>query len=183
MGRLIVSAQMTIDGVMDQIDGWFDDTLESERFGVDQLRAADALLLGRETYVGLSSVWPTMSDPQGYADLVNSIPKFVASRTLQEPLEWNATLIKGDLIERVTELKQELPGNLLSYGCGQLANELARRGVVDEVRLWVNPVVWGDGVRPLHAGTLPIRMRLIGATTFSSGVVLQSYAPISESGR
>ncbi len=59
-----MSAQMTIDGVMDQIDGWFDETLESERFGVDQLRAADALLLGRETYEGLSSVWPTMPDPR-----------------------------------------------------------------------------------------------------------------------
>ena len=64
MGRLIVSAQMTIDGVMDQIEGWFDVTRESEQFGVDQLRAADALLLGRETYQGLSSVWPTMSDPR-----------------------------------------------------------------------------------------------------------------------
>jgi dihydrofolate reductase len=183
MGRLIVSAQMTIDGVMDQIDGWFDVTRESEKFGVDELRAADALLLGRETYEGLSAFWPTMSDPMGFADLVNSIPKFVASSTLQEPLEWNATLIKGDLIERVTELKQELRGNLLTYGCGQLANELARRGVVDEVRLWVHPVVWGDGVRPFHAGKLPIHMRLIGATTFSSGVVLQSYEPISESGQ
>jgi dihydrofolate reductase len=182
MGRLIVSAQMTIDGVMDQIEDWFDATRESELYGVDQLSAADALLLGRETYEGLSSFWPTASDPMGFADRVNSIPKFVASRTLHEPLEWNATLIKGDLIERVTELKQELRGNLLVYGCGQLANDLARRGVVDEARLWVHPVVWGDGVRPFHAGKLPIRMRLIGATTFSSGVVLQSYAPIGESG-
>ena len=68
-------------------------------------------------------------------------------------------MIKGDLIERVTELKHELGGNLLSYGCGQLASELARRGVVDEVRLWVHPIVWGDGVRPFHAGKLPISMR------------------------
>ena len=92
-------------------------------------------------------------------------------------------MLEGDLIERVTELKQELRGNLLTYGCGQLANELARRGVLDEVRLWVHPVVCGDGVRPFHAGKLPIRMRLIEATTFSSGVVLQSYEPISESAR
>jgi pimeloyl-ACP methyl ester carboxylesterase len=69
----------------------------------------------------------------------------------------------------VTALKAELPGHLLSYGCGALANDLARHGLVDEVRFWLHPVVWGDGVRPFHAGDLPVRLRLIAATTFSAG--------------
>ncbi len=72
-------------------------------------------------------------------------------------------------------LKAEHPRDLISYGCGELANHLARRGLVDEVRFWLHPVVWGDGVRPFHAGELPIRMRLIAATTFTEGVVRLSY--------
>lgn len=177
MGRLIVSAQMTIDPVMDQLEGWFDPDLESEQHGVEQLRAADAVVLGRETYEFLSSYWPKQEGM--YAALINPIPKFVASRTIQEPLTWNARLLGADPAEAVAALKAEHPGQLLSYGCGELANYLARRGLVDEVRFWLHPVVWGDGVRPFHAGQLPIRLRLIGATTFSAGVVRLSYQPLS----
>ncbi|WP_329254410.1 dihydrofolate reductase family protein [Actinoallomurus sp. NBC_01490] len=179
MGRLIVSAQMTADAVMDQNDQWFDAERESEQHGADQLRAADALLLGRETYEFFSSVWPTMTgDPGGFADQINGLPKYVASRTLQGPLTWNARLLEGDVPERVAELKRELPGNLLSYGFGELAHSLACHGLVDEVRFWLHPVVWGEGLRPIENGRSPVRMRLIGATTFSSGVVLVSYQPL-----
>lgn len=122
MGRLIISTQMTLDGVIDRIDEWFDPTGEHEEQGsFDQLFAADALVLGRKTYEGLSAVWPTITDDRGFADRVNSLPKFVASRTLQGPLKWNATLINGELVDAVRELKQQYPGNLVSYGCGELA--------------------------------------------------------------
>ena len=174
MGRLIVSAQMTMDAVMDQNEGWFDPQSESELQGMEELRAADALVLGRGTFEFFSSFWPNQQS--GYADLVNSIEKFVASRTLTEPLGWNAQLL-DDVADAVAALKQERPGNLLSYGCGELANHLARHGLVDEVRFWLHPVVWGDGVRPFHAGELPVRMRLISATPFASGVVRLAYEP------
>ena len=177
MGRLIVSTQMTMDSVMDQIEGWFDPEAESEQHGLEELRAASALVLGRETYEFLSAYWPGREGT--YAELVNPIPKFVASRTLREPLTWNARLLGPDVPEAVTALKAELPGHLLSYGCGALANDLARHGLVDEVRFWLHPVVWGDGVRPFHAGDLPVRLRLIAATTFSAGVVRLAYAPIA----
>jgi dihydrofolate reductase len=176
MGRLIVSAQMTMDSVMDQNEGWFDADGESEQQGVEELRAAEALILGRETYEFLSSFWPKQDGV--YADLVNPIPKFVASRTLEGPLTWNAQLLGHDLAEEVAALKSVHSGNLLSYGCGELANILARHGLVDEVRFWLHPVVWGDGVRPFHAGTLPLKLRLIAATTFTSGVVRLSYQPV-----
>ncbi|HLX51679.1 MAG TPA: dihydrofolate reductase family protein [Streptosporangiaceae bacterium] len=179
MGRLIVSARMTADAVMDQIEGWFDPKFEGGMAASwDELMTADALLLGRETYTGLSGAWPTMTtDPEAFAHRMNAMPKYVASRTLKPPLRWNATLIEGDVVERVAELKREHTGNLLSCGCGELAGELARHGLVDEVRFWLYPVVWGDGVRPFHAGRLPVRLRLIGTTTFSSGVVRLSYEP------
>lgn len=176
MGRLIVSAQMTMDSVMDQIEGWFDEQGDMEDHGVEELRAADALILGRETFETLSKVWPSGSGP--YADLINAMPKYVASTTLTGPLSWNAELLGPDPAEAVATLKGEHAGSLISYGCGALASYLARRGLIDEVRFWLHPVVWGDGVRPFHAGELPIRLRLIAATPYSTGVVKLSYQPL-----
>jgi dihydrofolate reductase len=196
MGRFIVTAQMTLDAVIDQVDGWFNPRQEAEAYfgpaaaagdgaapmphSFDLLRGADAMVLGRRTYEGLSTVWPPMQDPFGFADRVNSMPKYVASRTLSGPLDWNATLIQGDVAERVAELKQSHAGNLLSYGCGELASSLIRcsPGLVDEIRLWVHPIAFGAGIRPFQEGETPVKLRLIGATTFSSGVVLLSYQPL-----
>ena len=177
MGRLIVSAQMTMDGVMDQIEGWFDERGDVEDHGVEELRAADAVLLGRETYETLSQLWPSGSGP--YAELINPLPKYVASTTLTGPLAWNAQLLGPETVAAVAALKAEHAGSVLSYGCGALANVLARAGLVDEVRFWLYPVVWGDGVRPFHAGRLPIRMRLITAAQYSTGVVRLSYQPLA----
>jgi dihydrofolate reductase len=178
MGKLIVSAQMTMDSVMDQLEGWFDAERESEQHGVEELRAADALVLGRETYEGLAAFWPTQAG--AYAELVNPIPKYVASRTIKKPLTWNSQLLGSDPAEDVAALKARHAGNLISYGCGELANYLARRGLVDEVRFWLHPVVWGEWVRPFHAGKLPMPLRLIAATSYTSGVVKLSYQPLSE---
>ncbi len=175
MGRLIVSAQVTVDGVMDHLDGWFDPGSESAVHGLEQLRAADALVLGRATYASLAQYWPEADGP--YAELINPIPKHVASRTLTGPLTWNARLLDGDAVEAVAALKERVPGQLVSYGCGELAGDLARRGLVDEVRLWLHPVVWGQGTRAFDAGPLPVRMTLVGVRTFPSDVVLLSYRP------
>jgi dihydrofolate reductase len=176
MGKVIISTHITVDGVIGPNPGdWAILDGEGERFKFDQLLAADAFLLGRKTYEGFASVWPTMTDDTGFADRTNSIPKYVASRTLEEPLEWNASLIKGDLAESVTELKRQHRGSLISFGCGELAYELATRGLADEVHFWVNPVVWGDGERAFHGRQ--VRMRLISTTAFDSGVVLLSYRP------
>jgi dihydrofolate reductase len=128
MGRLIISTQMTVDGLI-EVGGWFRPEGDHETYGsFDQLFAADAMLLGRKTYEGLASFWPTATDAAGFADRVNAMPKYVASTTLEEPLEWNATLIKGDLTEAVPELKRRHRGNLVSYGCGELAYNLVRTG-------------------------------------------------------
>jgi dihydrofolate reductase len=178
MGRLIVSAQMTMDGVMDQIEGWFDEQGAVEDDGLQELRAASAVLLGRETYEVLSNLWPSGSGP--YAELINPMPKYVASRTLTGPLAWNAELLGPDTAEAVAALKAQYEGSLISYGCGELANFLARQGLVDEVRFWLYPVVWGEGVRPFHGGELPVRLRLISTTPYTSGVVKLTYQPLAE---
>ena len=134
MGKVIISTHITVDGVIrpSQAD-WaiLEGEGEGERYKFYQLLAADAFLLGRKVYEGLARAWPTITDDTGFAERVNSIPKYVASRTLQEPLEWNATLIKGDLAEGVSGLKRQHPGNLISFGAGEFAYELAARGLAD----------------------------------------------------
>ena len=129
MGKVIISTHTTVDGVIGPSpQDWGTFGGAGERFKFDQLLAADAFLLGRKTYEGLASAWPTMTDDTGFADRVNSIPKYVASRTLEEPLEWNASLIKGDLAESVTSLKHQHRGNLISFGCSEFRVLSSRPG-------------------------------------------------------
>ena len=182
MGKLIISTHITVDGVIGPDPGaWGIFEGEGERFKYDQLLAADALLLGRKVYEGLASYWPTATDDTGFAERTNSIPKYVASRTLEEPLTWNASLIKGDLAEGVARLKQQHRGNLISFGCGELAFELVRLGLVDEVHFWVDPAVWGSGDRAFRGRQ--VRLQLIAATVFDSGVALLCYRPASDQQR
>lgn len=111
-----------------------------------------------------------------FAERINTMPKYVASRTLAGPLEWNATLIEGDLVQAVTELKEKHEGSLRVSGCGELAHTLAQQGLVDEFWFWVNPHVWPTGPRILD-GVGPIRLDLIAATPYRSGVVWLRYRP------
>jgi dihydrofolate reductase len=181
MGKLIISTQITLDGVM-TVGEWFNQHGEHDWHGsagqasLDQLRAADAFVLGRKNYEGLSAVWPTLSDDVGFADRTNNLPKFVASRTLREPLTWNATLLEGDMAASVAALKQRTSGNLLSFGFGDFAYQLVEHGLADELRYWVNPYSWGEGEHPFP-GKGQMRFELVSTTTFDKGIVLLSYRP------
>jgi dihydrofolate reductase len=134
MGKVIISTHITVDGVIGPSpQEWAILEGEGERFKFDQLLAADAFLLGRKVYEGLASAWPTMTDDTGFADRVNSLPKYVASRTLEGPLDWNASLIDGDLAEGVTGLKRQHRGNLGRHpprvpagGAGSVASPVMR---------------------------------------------------------
>ena len=178
MSKLVVSTYVTLDGVIDSPQEWslkyFDK--EAEAFASEQLFAADALLLGRETYEGFVQAWP----PRGgeFADRMNRMPKYVASTTLDEPLEWNAKLITGDLIEEVSRIKRD--ESLLTYGSGRLARTLLEHGLIDEHRLWVTPVVWGSGARLLEGATETKVGELIDAQTIPSGQTILTYGPAEE---
>jgi dihydrofolate reductase len=174
MGSLIVSTQMTLDGVID-VGEWYVPEGEHDRAGKDQLVRASAVLLGRKTYEGLAAYWSPLQDD--WANLINPKPKYVASRTLHGPLEWNATLLEGDAADAVSSLKAELPSDLLIYGCGELARTLLAARLVDELRFWVHPAVWGEGERPLQSEAQN-RLRLLGSEAFDSGVTLLRYAPV-----
>jgi dihydrofolate reductase len=183
MGRLVINNSMTVNGAFEapvpEPDGWLVLDADINQVALEQFLAADAMVLGRKTYEGLAAVWPQLADDPTlgvFADQMNSMPKYVASRSLREPLEWNATLLEGDLAESVTALKDRHHRTLVAVGAGELAHALTALGLVDEFWFWVSPSLWPSGPR-IFDGVGPVRLELIGATTFGSGVVRLAYRP------
>ena len=164
---------MTVDGLVD-VGEWYVSEGEHDRAAREQFDGAAGMVMGRKTYEGLAAYWPTQSGPWG--DMLNPMSKFVASRTLAEPLEWNATLIEGDAAGGIARLKGEVEGDLFLIGCGELACHLIANAIVDELRFWVHPRVWGEGTRPFAGQKVP--MRLLESTSFDSGVTLLRYEPV-----
>jgi dihydrofolate reductase len=173
MSKLILSTTMTVDGVI-TVGEWYVSEGEHDRASRDQFVDAGAMLMGRKTYEGLAGFWPTQTGE--WADQLNPMQKFVASRSLEGPLEWNATLIEGDVAEGVERLKAEVDGDLFLIGCGELARHLLENGLIDELRFWVHPAVWGPGERPFE-GDEQVRLALLDSQRFDSGVTLLRYTP------
>ncbi len=173
MSRLIVSTAMTVDAVI-SVSDWYVSEGEHDAAGRAQFEQSEAMLLGRTTYEGLAAYWAPITG--AWADLINPMPKFVASRTLTGQLAWNASVIEGDVADGVSRLKEELDGDLIMVGCGELATYLVMANLVDELRFWVHPGVWGSGERPLQ-GDPKLRLRLVGTETYDSGVTLLRYEP------
>jgi dihydrofolate reductase len=185
MRKVVVSEFVTLDGVIEDPSWTFQfSSAEQEKFKFDELAAGDAFLLGRVTYEGFAAAWPHMTEEAGeFADMMNGYPKYVVSTTLEEPLEWNnSTLIKGNVAEEITRLKQEPGKEILVFGSGDLVNTLMRHDLVDEYRLMVFPVVVGNGKRLFEDGRDTKVLRLVGTETLSSGVVVLSYQPAVEHG-
>ncbi|GAA4445452.1 dihydrofolate reductase family protein [Phytohabitans houttuyneae] len=176
VGKSIITAQMSADASIGPDIGWYTPGGEHEADSEDDLRLAGAMLLGRKTYEALAPIWTATTGP--YAEMVNAMPKYVASTGPIGTLAWNATPLKGDLAEEVRRLKAEHAGNLLTYGCGEFAFALVRLGLADEVHFWVHPVVWSEPDRPFH-GLGHVRMRLKDATVYRNGVIRQRYEPLS----
>jgi dihydrofolate reductase len=186
--KVIASEFVSLDGVMED-PGWtFQFTSEEQqRFKFDELAESDALLLGRVTYEGFAAAWPNMMEQyegprraelEEYADMMNGYPKYVVSTTLEEPLEWNnSTLIKGNVAEAVSNLKQQPGKDLLIFGSGDLLNALMQHDLIDEYRLMIYPVVVGSGKRLFRDGSDTTDLRLVDSKTFGSGVVVLTYEP------
>jgi dihydrofolate reductase len=179
MRKVVVSEFVSLDGVIEK-PGWSLQLTgeEQQKYKLDELSASDALLLGRATYEELAAQWPHLSEQYGgYTDMMNSYPKYVVSTTLQEPLEWNASLIKGDVAEEVLRLKQQPGKDILVYGSGDLVNTLMKHNLVDEYRLMVFPIVVGSGKRLFEGEIDKTVLELVDTQTFSSGVVVLTYQP------
>ncbi|GAB3832119.1 dihydrofolate reductase family protein [Dactylosporangium cerinum] len=179
MGKLVVSMFTTLDGVIERPDRWAFQFVSADSMmgSLRQLRAAEALLLGRVTYEGFAESWPNMTDEAGYVDKVNAMPKYVVSTTLDQAMWNNTTVIDDDVVTRIAKLKAELAGDLLVFGSNELVRRLLPHDVIDEVRLVTYPVVIGDGTRLFAGGDGMASFRLLGTTAFKSGVVVLTYAP------
>jgi len=178
MRKVIAAEYLTLDGVMENpawtAPYWSDELAEIQS---KLLFESGVLLMGRVTYQGMSQAWPAMSGQPG-ADIMNSLPKFVASSTLRD-LEWNATRIEGDVAEGVAKLKNQAGGHLLIYGSGTLVRYLMQHDLIDEYRLMVYPVVLGQGKR-LFAEGVAATLQLVDSRALASGVVVQTYKPASQ---
>jgi dihydrofolate reductase len=184
MRKLVATEYMTLDGVMEEPGMWSFPFWNEEamKFKSDELFASDALLLGRITYEGFAKAWPTMTDTGEFGERMNSMPKYVVSRTLQT-LEWsNSHLLTGDVAEAVSGLKQQPGQDILLAGSGQLLRTLMQHDLVDEYRLMLHPIVLGGGKRLFPDEGARTTLRLIDAKTTGTGIVILTYHPARNDG-
>jgi dihydrofolate reductase len=188
MRRIVAAEYLSLDGVMEDpglagayehrgwtVPYWND---EISKWQTDQLFASDALLLGRVTYDEFVASWPLRSgDP--FTDRMNSLPKFVASTTSEEPLEWNATLLEGDVVDAVGKLKEQTGEDILVYGSSSLVNMLLPHKLIDEYRFMIYPLVLGTGKRFFKDGNDKSTLQLKRAETSSTGVTMLVCEPAS----
>jgi len=184
MGRIVVTEYISVDGVVEAPSGtetfervgWTDVFTrgpEGDQFKLDETRASDAMLLGRVTYETFAPVWPHYEGE--IADTFNSMPKYVISSTLEDP-EWNnTTVLRGDVVEEVTKLKQKYEGDIIVYGSPRLAQTLIEHDLVDAIHLQVYPVIVGAGKRLFADTSATKRLTLADAKTVGDGVHLLIY--------
>jgi dihydrofolate reductase len=177
MRKVVVSEFVSLDGVMEDPQWTFQfGSKEQEKFKFDELKASDALLLGRVTYDDFAAAWPNMVEQTGeYGEMMNGYPKYVVSTTLGE-VQWNnSSLIKSNIAEEISKLKQQPGKDILVFGSCGLAQTLMQLDLIDEYRLMVFPVVLGSGKRLFGGGIDKKALRLVETKTFDSGVIVLTY--------
>jgi dihydrofolate reductase len=185
MGKLVVTEFVSVDGVFEdpggaegyEHGGWtfeYNRGDDGDKFKLDELMEAGVQLLGRVTYEGFAAAWPSREG--GFADKLNSDPKYVVSTTLKDP-EWqNTTVISGNVADEISKLKERTDGAILVAGSGMLVGTLLGAGLVDELRLMVFPTVLGRGKRLFPEGTDRLKLTLAETKTVGpDGVQVQIY--------
>lgn len=188
VGRIVITEFVSLDGVVEapgggenfKHGGWsfeIDRGEEGAKFKLDETMSSEALLLGRVTYEGFAAAWPSRTDELGFADKFNSMPKYVVSSTLEDP-EWNnSTVLKGDVVDEVSKLKQELNGDIVVHGSPRLVQTLIENDLIDEYRLMVFPVVLGSGKRLFGETTDKKPLQLVDSKVVGDGVSILVYQP------
>ncbi len=174
MRKVISSTFVSLDGVVNHMDKWHFDYVddESNALALEQLRAADAMLMGRKTYEVYASAWPGRDGE--YADTINAVPKYVASSTLTDPAWHGTEVLDGDLVEAVSKLRAQKGASILMHGYGPVAQVLLQADLLTELHLWVHPHLAGVG----EPGDLLIRqglnkkLEMSSTRTLESGVVV-----------
>lgn len=176
--RLLVKNHMSLDGFFEgpnkAID-WFGFDDEQLRDSVELVNSVDTLLFGRTTYAMMKAYW-TVAPPDPVSDKMNSLPKIVFSSTLKSS-DWNNTrVVRGDIAEEALRLKQEPGGDLVVLGSGKLAAALLERGLVDEYRVYLTPIVLGGGTPLFRSIHERVNLKLLRTKVFDSGIVMHAYA-------
>src|SRR5215212_8852238 len=189
MGKIVISENVSLDGVIEdptgiegfRLGGWFFETdrgEDGEKFTLDKTLGTDALLLGRRSYEFFAATWPSRNGE--LADRLNSLPKYVVSSTLEDP-DWNnSTVLKGDVVNQVSKLKQELDGDIVVPASRQLVRTLMEHDLVDELRLMVHPVALGAGERLFDETSDKQPMRLRDIRTVGDGLAFLAYEVVRE---
>jgi dihydrofolate reductase len=189
MGTIVISDNVSLDGVIQdpagdegfRHGGWvglIKDRPELNKLALDEALGAQALLLGRRSYEWLAARWPSRSGE--LADRLNSLPKYVVSSTLEDP-DWNnSTVLKGDVVNQVSKLKQELDGDIVVPASRQLVRTLMEHDLVDELRLMVHPVALGAGERLFEETRDKQGMRLLDTRTVGDGLAFLAYEVVRE---
>jgi dihydrofolate reductase len=197
MRDVIVSDWITLDGVVQAPAYPDEDTSDGFAHGgwhmgyvdegvmqrvVENVSSAGAYLLGRRTYQNFAAYWPNAGEEdQVLAQPLNTRPKYVASRTLAEPLEWqNSALLGDDVVKAVRALKQEDGGDLLVLGSTELVQTLVRADLVDQFRLTIDPILVGGGKRLFAEDGARRPLRLVESQITTTGAILATYAPVPD---
>jgi dihydrofolate reductase len=179
MRKVVVSEFVSLDGVIEHPMWTFEfGCKEQDQFKFDEMKASDALLLGRVTYDGFAASWPNMIEETGeYGEMMNGYPKYVVSTTLDQA-EWNnSSVIKDNIVEEINKLKQQPGRDILVFGSGVLVKTLMKHDLIDEYRLMMFPVVVGGGQKLFADGLDKKPLKLADTKTLSSGVVVLTYHP------
>ena len=176
MRKLVASTLVSLDGVTGAPERWAAFDAESSAFALEQLRDYEAMVMGRVTYETFLANWGQVSG-NPYNDLINAIPKYVASRSLTE-VTWNATLLGPDASSAIAALKQQPGKDLIKYGTSRLDDALVREGLIDEFHLWYLPIVAGDGERLFeNVDTSSLKLKLTDERRLENGSVILTYVP------
>ena len=191
MGKIVVSQNVSLDGVVQdptgeegfRHGGWFiefggKDYAAWAEVGLEEARGAGAMLMGRRSDEYFGPRWLSRSGE--WADMLNGLPKYVVSSTLQTPHWSNATVLRGDVVEEVAKLRRQVDGDILVAGSRQLVHTLMEHDLVDELRLMVYPVVLGDGERMFGQTSDKVPLRLRNARTVGEGLAHLTYEVVRE---
>jgi dihydrofolate reductase len=187
MGKIVISENVSLDGVVQdpagdegfRVGGWvglIKDSPQLNQLALDEALGAEAWLLGRRSYEWFAARWPSRSGE--LADRLNSLPKYVVSSTLQDPTWNNTTVLKGDVVNEISKLKQELNGEIVVPASFQLVRTLIEHDLVDELRLKIFPVVLGAGERLFGETSDKKRMRLVETQTVADGIAFLTYGSV-----
>jgi dihydrofolate reductase len=178
MRNVVAVELLSLDGVMESQEEWAFSysNEEMEEANASGMAASDALLMGRVTYEQMAAYWPNQPGGVPMVDYINSVPKYVVSTTLEEPLRWNnSTLIRSNVAEEIANLKRQPGENITTLGSGALVRSLLRGDLLDELRLMVHPLVLGTGKRLFEEGRKALE--LVDSKTFGTGVLYLTYRP------